>query len=111
MTRATQATWVKRLEDWEQSGLDVVAFAEKVGVTARTLRWWRWKLGTKGSARKPKSMTVRREAVTPLTFVEMTDVARSEPIEIVLRNEIRVRVGAAFDGATLGRVLDVLERR
>ena len=110
MPKSMRATWTKRLGDWKQSGLDAAAFAAKVGVSPRTLTWWRWRLGPQETARDAKSLTLRSDAVTPLTFVEMTDVVK-DPIEIVLRNQIRVRVGAAFDGATLGRVLDVLERR
>ena len=111
MRRETRATWAKRIEEWKRSGLDAPAFAAKAGVTPRALRWWRWRVGAKAPVRKAKSLEVRRDAVTPMTFVEFANVAESAPIEIVLRNEIRVRVGRAFDDVALARVLDVLERR
>ncbi len=113
MKRATRATWAKRIEEWKASGLDALAFAAKLGVTPRTLKWWTWQLGDR-SRRKPKAIAppVERGATTPpMTFVEMTAVVRGEPIEIVLRNELRVRVAPTFDEATLDRVLDVLGRR
>ena len=111
MGRETRATWAKRIEEWRQSGLDATAFAAKAGVSPRALRWWRWRVGAKAPARKVKSLELRRDAVTPMTFVELANVAESAPIEIVLRNEIRVRVGRAFDAAALARVLDLVERR
>jgi hypothetical protein len=112
MSRATRATWVKRVEEWRQGGDDAASAAAKFGVTERTLKWWAWRLDRESSPSKPKMMTKPAPAATPsLTFVEMTRVARSEPVEIVLRNDLRVRVGAGFDDATLGRVLDLLERR
>jgi hypothetical protein len=46
----------------------------------------------------------------PLTFVEMTSAVRREEIEIVV-GAIQIRVPAEFDEATLGKVLDVVERR
>ena len=48
--------------------------------------------------------------IAPLTFIEMT-AARAEPLEVVLGNGLRVRVGDGFAERTLARVLDVLERR
>ena len=112
MSRATRATWVRRIEEWKQSGLDAEAFATKCGVTGRTLKWWTWRLRREKAPAKTKTMAIPPAAAAPsLTFVEMTGVARGEPLELVLRNETRVRIGPGFDEATLARVLDLLERR
>ena len=46
-----------------------------------------------------------------MTFVEMTAAVMPEPLEIVLPSTLRVRVPTGFDDATLGRLLDALERR
>ena len=112
MERSDRATWSKRVESWKRSGLTATEFAARHGLHAKTLTWWRWKLGrrTEGAA-----LTVRKAATTamgPLTFVEMTSgVSSREPFELVLASDVRVRVPASFDERALTRLLDVLERR
>ena len=114
MARATRTTWAQRIEAWNQSGLSAAEFAAKLGVRPRTLSWWAWRLASRRPRKgKPTAIEVRhdRTTVAPLTFVEMTGALGAEPIEIVLRNDLRVRVHATFDERALARVLDVLERR
>lgn len=113
MGRDTRATWAKRVGAWKASRLTAKEFAAKHDLRAGTLAWWAWRLGTARRGGKSTEIAVRREraAVEPLTFVEMTSSLAQEPLEIVLRNELRVRVFASFDEAALVRVLDVLERR
>jgi hypothetical protein len=111
MSRSTRATWVKRVEEWRQSGSDIATAAAKFGVAERTLRWWAWRLDRESSSKAKATAKPSADASPSVTFVEVTGVARTEPVEIVLRNELRVRVSAGFDAVTLGRVIDVLERR
>jgi hypothetical protein len=96
------------VEQWRASGLTGSAFARKRGVRESTLRWWSWRLSAKGAARAGRSP---REEVSPITFVEMTSAARSEPVEVVFPSGVRVRVPSEFDSAAVGRLLDVLESR
>ena len=113
MGRDTRSTWAKRVEAWKTSRLTAKEFASKHALRAGTLAWWAWRLGKERSGGKSAQVAVRRDRTTiePLTFVEMTSSLALEPLEIVLRNELRVRVGASFDEAALVSVLDVLERR
>jgi hypothetical protein len=118
MERVGRETWAKRIERWTDSGLTAKEFAAELGIRPDTLKWWKWRLGAKGRASqsRPKpapTLTVRRSPapITPLTFIEMTAAVRSDPIEVVLPTEIRVRVPSTFDEGALARVLDVLERR
>ena len=113
MGRATRATWTARVEAWKQSKLTAKEFAAKHGLLAGTLSWWSWRLGAERRRRSVPNIELHSERATiaPLTFVEMTASLHAEPIEIVLRNELRVRVTTSFDLAALVRVLDVLERR
>lgn len=117
MERTSRATWSKRVERWKESGLSAEEFAEKAGLRATTLTWWKWRLGADERAKTPRALAVRSEPakappeLTPMTFIEMTASVRAEPLEIVLRSEVRVRVPASFDERTLSRLLDVLERR
>jgi hypothetical protein len=121
MERTSRETWAKRIERWKDSGLTAAEFAAEVGVNAHSLSWWKWRLGAEGRpaparrGRLPRS-TPRAGEVTkplspsPVTFVEMA-TATPEALEIVLPSTISIRVRPGFDEATLGRVLDVLERR
>ncbi|MDQ2991941.1 MAG: hypothetical protein M3R30_03840 [Candidatus Eremiobacteraeota bacterium] len=103
MKRTSRATWEKRIDEWKASGQSPDEFARAHGVAESSLRWWKWRL---------RSDQKKSEAPpTPLTFVEMTAPVQREAFEIVLASNMRVRVPADFDEATLARLLDVLERR
>jgi hypothetical protein len=112
MERADRETWAKRVERWKDSGLSATEFATEIGVTPKALSWWKWQLG-KGAKRKParRQPKARKVALSPMTFVEMSAPARSDVLELVMPNGIRVRVPAPVDSDALGRVLDVLEKR
>ena len=73
-----------------------------------SLRWWTWKLGSTSGAGSAKA---KPQAMSPLTFVEMTATVQRAPIEVVLAGGIRVIVPPDFDDAALERVLAVLDRR
>lgn len=125
--RTTRATWAKRVERWRDSGLSAAEYSRELGISARSLKWWGWKLSAdaqsvapKTEPRKGRTVQTRRRrapvtpAVTPLTFVEMTPAVvapAATPIEIVLRTGVQLRVSVGFDAPTLERVLDVVERR
>ena len=46
-SRRSAAEWAELLEEWSRSGRSIAEFAEARGLKARTLGWWRWKLGAK----------------------------------------------------------------
>ena|SRR5437868_10757662 len=117
MERTTREEWAKRVERWKDGGLSAKEFASELGIDARSLIWWKWRLGSPAATAVKRGRAGRRPAaiakttkLSPLTFVEMAAV-RSESIEIALPSTISVRVRPGFDDATLARVLDVLERR
>lgn len=105
-TRTSRDEWALRVRRWEQSGLSAGAFAAREAVSAKSLAWWRWKLGHDGGP--------AREAAPPTpAFVrlEAPSVVSVDPIEIDLDNGRVVRVPVAFDDVLLARVLAVAERR
>lgn len=84
-------------------------FAAEIGVNARTLTYWKWKLG------KPEQ---RRVAPRP----EFVEVVASSPLrtsgggaldalEVVLSGGVVIRVPARFDADALRRVVAALEAR
>jgi hypothetical protein len=99
MARETGVEWAERIEEWSRSGLTGAEFAAEVGVKESTLRHWKWQLdrGAKTRRRKP-------------AFVQVAQVAARavEPIEIVVRDGIRIRVPERFGAEALRRVLEVV---
>ena len=114
MERADRETWAKRVERWKDSGLSAAEFAGELGVSPKSLAWWRWHL-KKGDAATPRVRVRMARAkaamVSPLTFVEMSTTAAREPLEVVLSSGARIRVPVDFDPAALGRLVDVLDKR
>jgi hypothetical protein len=112
MERADRETWAKRVERWKDSGLSAKEFAVELGVSPKSLAWWKWQL-TKEDA--PTRRRVRRArtkaAISPLTFVEMSASPTRESLEVVLASGARIRVPVDFDPAALGRLVDVLDKR
>lgn len=107
MAAGSREVWTERVERWQASGLTATEFARRHGLAEASLKWWRWKLGSKRRASAKKAAPV-----SPLTFVELTaPTTRREALEVVLASGALVRVPSDFDEAALGRLLDVLERR
>lgn len=96
--------WRKRIERWQESGLTAEQFAAEVGINAGTLKYWKYRLSSSAKASAAKSAFVE---------VPMAVAASTSPacFELEIGAKVRLRVPAAFDGAALGRLLDVLERR
>jgi hypothetical protein len=113
MERADRETWAKRVERWKDSGLSAKEFATELGVSPRSLMWWKWQLGRRDPSPRAPARRARKKtsAVTPLTFVEMSTGAAREPLEVVLASGARIRVPVDFDPAALGRLFDVLDKR
>ncbi len=106
MGRAAEQ-WAKRVARLERSGLSIRAFAEREGLKAGSLSFWKWKVGRKSG---------RRGAVPeaePVRFIELRAEAAAQPtaqpFEVELRSGRRVRVTAGFDAAELARLVVVLE--
>jgi hypothetical protein len=107
-TSAAAVKWAKRVEMLQQSGLSVRKFAEREGLKAGSLSFWKWKLeqqksGASGGAPR----------VAPLKFVELT---AEEPatettaiFEVTLRSGRTVWVPEGFDADELARLVAVLE--
>lgn len=117
MARADRATWAKRVERWQDSGLSAAEFASEVGINAHSLSWWKWQLGKREAAAPTvtpeKRATGRAKRCKParprVKFVELPSApAPSEPLEVVLVSGVRVRVPVQFDAAALGKLLETL---
>lgn len=117
MARESRAAWGLRVARWQRSGLTAERFAEREGVNARTLAFWKWRLKSDGAqnlATRPTRPAGKRvgfvELVAPKPAV-MPSETRSAVIEVVLPIGYRVRVAGGFERGTLVELLDVLEAR
>jgi hypothetical protein len=103
MGRDARATWAKRVERWRASGLSAGEFAAEIGVNARTLTYWKWKLG---------QSEAHDESSRRAEFVEVEaptcEAAVCEQLEVVLESGVVVRVPARFDADALRRVVAAL---
>jgi hypothetical protein len=109
MGRDARATWVKRVERWGASGLTAAEFALEVGVNARTLTYWKWKLGRPEARRTaPRPEFVEVVATSPS---RSTGDAPVDALEVVLVGGVVIRVPARFDAEALRRVVSALEAR
>lgn len=108
MPRASRETWAKRIERWNDSGLTAAEFARDAGVNAKTLTFWKWRLGRderRTRAARPKFVEVSPEALVA------SAPAGTEPLEIIVRDAVRVRVPARCDLELLRRIVAALEVR
>lgn len=93
------------LRRWKRSGLSLPEFAEKNRLSAKTLAWWRWKLGRDArDGQQVELVEVKRESTASAC------TAVPEPFEVVLGNGILVRVPSVFEEASLERVVRTLGR-
>src|SRR5262249_8622003 len=114
----SREVWAKRVDRWKESGLTAAEFAAEMGINPRTLTHWKWHLGAE--AARGREDTSRPQAAPP-KFVEVVaaptaiapDAAaqKTEPLEVVLRDGLVVRVPARFDQAALRRLLVALAGR
>jgi transposase len=121
MGQDTRELWSKRVERWKDSGLSAREFASEMGINAHTLSYWSWKLSKKAGKIPTKKRPVgfvevvtetnvlsgpRREG--PAVVPERSKDDRPEPLEIILRDGVRIRVPVRFDAEVLRRVVATL---
>ena len=107
--------WRDHIAGWKSSGLSLRLYSERHGLKAGTLGYWNSRLKVR-AADVPVPSPISGCGTTFLA-VRVADPPGTEPepgderIDLVLPGGCVVRLGRSFDAATLGRLLDVLERR
>ena len=101
---STRDVWERRVARWAKSGLSRGEFADREGVKATTLGWWRWALRT--TAPREGAALVKSD----VAFIEVEALATDARIEVALANGRVVRVPSPFNEQELGRVLAIAER-
>lgn len=103
---ANRAEWTQRIQRWQASGLTAREFAEREGLRAQSLAWWKWKLGSAVSDSAVSAPTT----FLPVRVVESAParVSAGEAFEVAFPNGRVVRVPPRFDDATLERLLAIV---
>jgi len=119
--------WSTLVERWQRSGLAAKEFAAAEGLVASTLSWWKWHLRAKARSSKKKRVSekgrapkkrqapkkrVRRARArdnAPIRLVELVApeaaFVSETPVELVLGDDVVVRVRRGFDADTLRRLV------
>jgi hypothetical protein len=115
MARATRQAWVERVAQWQSSGLTAQAFAESAELNAHSLSNWKYRLGREQRERAGKAGASKRRTrlarVPKPTFIEARSALSAGPIaglELLLRDEVTVRVPVGFDEDTLVRLMRIV---
>jgi transposase len=107
--------WREHVAGWKSSGLSLRLYSERHGLKAGTLGYWNSRL--KAQAADAPASSAGPEAGATFLAVHVAEPAVSSPeprderVELVLPGGYVVRIGRGFDAGTLGRLLDVVERR
>ncbi len=89
--------------------MSAAEFALEIGVNARTLTYWKWKLGRP----EPRRATPRPEFVEVVATApsQTSGEASLDALEVVLAGGVVIRVRVRFDADALRRVVVALEAR
>ncbi len=90
------------------------SFADRIGINAQRLSWWRGQLD-----RPRRGQRLDRERTEPVAFVEVTQVANAAigrassgmVVEVLLTNGRQLRVSEQIDAERLARLANALEGR
>jgi transposase-like protein len=99
-SRRSREQWCELVAAWRRSGQTCAGFARAHGLNLNTFAWWRSELA--------------RSSPTPLTLVPVSgrpDPVASEPLEVVLRNGLTVRVPERADISWVARLVHALGAR
>jgi hypothetical protein len=114
--RRSAEAWRSLIEEWQQSGLELIQFCRERRIPPSNLKWWRWRLGIpaeKGPRlRKVPAPTtspvkqdwIQLEIQTPHFEIE------SAPFELRWPDGRILAIPPRFDMPALSRLLALLER-
>ena len=109
--RSSREEWRKRVERWKDSGLTAEQYASELGINAKTLQFWKYKLA-KPEPSGPRRVRRRKGAkgALPLIEIQPTAAAGDGMFELELSSGKRLRIPSTFEAEPLERLLAVLAR-
>jgi len=111
--KASPEVWRERVERWKSSGLQAKQFAAAENLSPRSLSWWHWQLQRRVEvpAGMKRTRRVKKDAAAMSFVPVVVRAAQATPMELILPGEVRVRIDAGFDEATLLRLVRTLGSR
>jgi hypothetical protein len=110
MGRSSREEWAKRVQRWVESGLTAPEFGAEAGLNPRTLTYWKWRLGQERAGGDRGRARGFVEVAAPVAIAAV-EVETPAPLEVVLRDGVRIRVPSRFDATALKDLLAALEAR
>lgn len=107
--RTSRDEWRKRVERWKDSGLTAEQYASELGINAKTLQFWKYKLAKPEPSARRARRRPRVEATLPLIEVQPAS-ADGSAFELELSGGKRLRIPVTFEVESLERLLAVLAR-
>lgn len=107
--RTSRDEWRKRVERWKDSGLTAEQYASELGINAKTLQFWKYKLAKPEPSARRARRSPSVEAALPLVEVRPA-LNEGGAFELELSGGKRLRIPAAFEVGPLERLLAVLAR-
>jgi transposase len=104
MKRGTRKEWEQRVARWRRSGQTASDFAAAEDLHPRTLTWW-------SSALKRASRRTAAPRFVEVVAPRAAPATSPASIEVLIRDQIRLRVCGDFEPALLRRVVAALEGR
>ena len=124
--------WQRIIRQWELSGQTQAQFCQEQSISRATFGWWRSELKRRRRKRSEKAKQQRGRSNTKsprqrrsgktdqksksVSFVPVEIASPScdnfpkAPLEIILCNQRRIRVGSDFDASALEQLVALLER-
>ena len=101
--------WRGHIRACESSGLSIVGYCRREGLSASGYHWWKRRLKVHKESGVSGTMSVAAAFAEVAVVPPEADVRAA--LEVVVRGGRVIRIGPGFDAETLARVLDVLEVR
>ena len=107
LDKSKERFWRRVLHRWQRSGLSIRAYCRTHDLAEPSFHFWRRTLAQRDQRRAQPTPSAGPTRFAPVRLVG--DVPA--PLEVVCRSGRVVRVGAAFDPATLRAVVAALEEQ
>jgi transposase len=104
--RRSRQEWERLVRGWERSGLSQQAYCERRGISVASLQRWRRLLAPGPGTESP--VAAPAPEFVPVTLVDDAAAAAAVELTLVLRDGLRLEIGAQCRAETLKRVLGVL---
>jgi hypothetical protein len=110
----TEAKWVERLREWQDSGKAAVEFAAGKPYKVSTLKWWRTELQRRGvvegqTRQRRKSIPMARVVRRVGTRVPTTSIAMVDGIVVEISGA-RISIAPGSDMELLAKIVRALGR-